>query len=369
MANATNYWEYLHLDELLSLQGGLEGDDDKLMPDELHFIIVHQVFELWFKLIIRELRMARDHLSVPQVPEEHIPLVFYHLGRVNAIARLLVEQFAVMETLTPQDFLDFRDKLMPASGFQSHQMRELEILLGLEPENRERLGPNDVVKALKIMSDESPMGTQHWSNTVGAAQREQSLRDALLEWLYRTPIQGSSPDDPGDDEVVMQFVRQYIDAQHAMLDEQSVRLQEVQHIETAESVARRFAQSKEQGEEFLFANDVAEQDRARVRRVRAGLLFIESYRELPLLAWPRLLIDAVVELEEQLVLFRTRHARMVERIIGRRIGTGGSSGVDYLDKTTKYRIFSELWTVRTILLPRHALPPLRGAGFYGFRAE
>ena len=117
---------------------------------------------------------------------------------------------------------------------------------------------------------------------------------------------------------------------------------------------------------FLFAEDVAEAERARVRRVRAGVLFIESYRELPLLAWPRLLIDSVVELEAQLVIFRSRHARMVERIIGRRVGTGGSSGVDYLDQTARYRVFSELWSVRTLLLAKEHLPPLERAEAYGF---
>ena len=101
-------------------------------------------------------------------------------------------------------------------------------------------------------------------------------------------------------------------------------------------------------------------------RDAVALLFIESYRELPLLAWPRTLVDMVVELEELMVLWRTRHARMVERVIGRRVGTGGSSGVDYLDQTTKIRVFTELWTVRTLLLPKPALPPLRDAGAYGF---
>ncbi len=79
-----------------------------------------------------------------------------------------------------------------------------------------------------------------------------------------------------------------------------------------------------------------------------------------------MLLDAIVEVEAALVLFRTRHARMVERVIGRRIGTGGSAGVEYLDRTTRYRIFTELWAVRTVLLPRADAPPLRGAGEYGF---
>src|SRR3982751_3504835 len=109
---------YLPVPALLSLPGGLERDESALAPDELHFIVVHQVYELWFKLCLRELRLARDHLATPKVPEETIALVVHHLGRVSKVFQLLVDQFVVMETLTPQDFLAFRDKLTPASGFQ-----------------------------------------------------------------------------------------------------------------------------------------------------------------------------------------------------------------------------------------------------------
>ena len=103
-------------------------------------------------------------------------------------------------------------------------------------------------------------------------------------------------------------------------------------------------------------------------RKRAGLLFIESYRELPLLAWPRKLIDAVVELEESMVKWRHSHARMVERIMGRRIGTGGTSGVDYLDATSEYRIFKDLWAVRTILVKPQKRPELVNSEFYGYNS-
>ena len=104
-------------------------------------------------------------------------------------------------------------------------------------------------------------------------------------------------------------------------------------------------------------------------RSRVGLLFIESYRELPLLSWPRVLIDSFVELEESILLFRNSHARMVERMIGRRMGTGGSSGVDYLDATLKYRIFVDLWTVRTILVRRDLLPDVIESEYYGFNLD
>ena len=161
------------------------------------------------------------------------------------------------------------------------------------------------------------------------------------------------------------FISDYLAAWEAHAAGQAARVLEAWGG-TAAAVHERFAKELEGTRSFLFAEDVAFEERPRTRRVRAGLLFIESYRELPLLAWPRLLVDAVVELEEELVLWRTRHARMVERTIGRRAGTGGSPGVEYLDRTAAYRIFTELWAVRTILLPREALPNLKNPGAYGF---
>ena len=121
---------------------------------------------------------------------------------------------------------------------------------------------------------------------------------------------------------------------------------------------------------FLEARDVPEDRRARMSRVRAAIVFIESYRELPLLAWPRVILDELVAFEQAFVIFRQRHARMVERVIGRRTGTGGSAGVDYLDQTAlRYRIFTDIWAVRTILVQRSRLPALEGAATYGFSAS
>jgi tryptophan 2,3-dioxygenase len=358
------YWDYLKLDRLLTLQGGLEGDEDQLMPDELHFIIVHQVYELWFKLILRELRVARNRLAAPTVPEESVPYVVHHLRRVTEILELAVQQWAVMETLTPQDFLAFRDKLLPASGFQSFQMREVEIVLGLSDADRPRYG--DVEPVAHILEKAAgSAGGELAVRRLQAARSEKSLRNVLHDWLYRTPIQGSGPDDPGDAGIVAEFLDQYLQAYLELQTQQEERLL-ANGIGNAESLRTRFEESAKQARRFLFCEDVAADVRDRSMRTRAGLLFIESYRQLPLLAWPRLLIDSVVEVEEQFVLWRNRHARMTERTIGRRIGTGGSSGVDYLDKAASGRIYPELWAVRTLLLPVHRLPALQRAEFYGF---
>jgi len=363
-SRAPSYWDYLQLDGLLNLQGGLEGDESQLSSDELHFIVVHQVYELWFKLVLRELRLGRDELAAPRVAEEIIPKVVHHLRRVNEIFKLGADQFRVMETLTPQDFLDFRDKLVPASGFQSFQMRELEILLGLKEESRVQISGMQPLDHIRKMAPGTPAGDLAWQR-IEAAENETTLRSALHDWLQRTPIQGSTPQDADDDRTVSQFLEEYLEAYSQAQDAQAARLVQF-GIGNVEAVRARFAGTVEAAREFLFAEDADEADRSRVRRIRAGILFVESYRELPLLAWPRLLIDTVVEMEELLVLWRNRHARMVERMVGRRVGTGGSPGVDYLDRTAAYRIFTELWTVRGLLLPRKALPKLRAADFYGF---
>ena len=357
------YWDYLRLDKLLDLQGGLDGDESQLMPDELHFIIVHQSYELWFKLALRSLRLARDHLAEPVVPEERIPHVVHHLRRVTEILRLGVEQFRVMETLTPIDFLDFRDKLVPSSGFQSFQMRELEILLGLEESQREAYGKTHPLDHIQRLAEDSPGGALAWGR-ICQARSELSLRKALHAWLYRTPIQGSSPDDAGDDQAVLAFVEEYLG-----LAEERRKVQLARAIEVGsgspEGLTERFDATSKSARTFLTGKSV----NPTTRRIRAAALFIESYRELPLLAWPRLLVDTVREVEEELVIWRHRHARMVERLIGRRVGTGGSSGVDYLDKTSYYRVFPELWAVRTMLSPRDTLPRLQNTEHYGFAQD
>jgi tryptophan 2,3-dioxygenase len=369
-----NYWDYLQMSTLLSLQGGLEGDEAALAPDELLFIVVHQAYELWFKQVLRELREAIHLLGLDRLDEDKVPYVVHHLRRVAQILRLAVEQFHVMETLTPQDFLSFRDKLVPASGFQSFQMRELEIRLGLGEDQRERYGETDALAHIKSLADSSPGGARAWS-AISAARADAAAGDTLLQtvedWLGRTPIEGSTPGSVDDDQVVDAFLSDYLTSLRAWQADQLRDLQRA-GLSKPEELERRFAASFEAAARFLSAEDLPEglspAQRAGRRRARAGLLFIESHRELPLLAWPRMLIDTVVEVEEQLVLWRNRHARMVERVIGRRVGTGGSSGVEYLDRTTSARVFGDLWNVRTLLMPRDRVPALRSRSYYEFQA-
>lgn len=357
-----NYWDYLRLPDLLKLQGGLENNENKMSEDELSFIVIHQVFELWFKLAIREITLATERMSQNKVDEELIPYVVHHLRRVNTILESAIKHFDLMETLTPQDFLVFRAKLGTASGFQSFQLRQLEVLLGLDEAQRNKYGHGNPLKYIYKTAESSDSGSQIQSNLDKSLQSV-TLRDAIHKWLQRTPIDGSSPSDQKDADNVRHFIENYLSKLQKMNDEQISKFGDSSELE---AIKQRFDASFQASKSFIMASDIAEGDRTRVSRIRTAILFIESYRELPLLSWPRVLIDTVVQLEELFVTFRFRHARMVERIIGRRVGTGGSSGVDYLDETTKYRVFPELWEVRTILVPKENLPELKNSQFYQF---
>lgn len=349
-----SYADYLQLHELLELQ----GDDRNINSDEMHFIIVHQTFELWFKQVIRELSEARNILGGDHVPEDDIPRAVDHLGRTTEIFRLMANQWTVLETLTPQGFLAFRDGLGSASGFESFQMREFEILLGLD--NDDRIGGMDPLSSFRRMAE----GDERSATILARledAMSQPSLYESMMNWVERTPIMGSSYGSKGDAENVRAYIETHLEAHRAVCEEAAERSAGWGAGDPSK-MAARMAAAHDGAISFLMPE-------GEVSRARAGLLFIESYRELPLLTWPRTLIDAIVELEESMVKWRHSHARMVERIMGRRIGTGGTSGVDYLDATSQYRIFKDLWGVRTILVKPEKRPALKNAEFYGYTAE
>lgn len=367
----TVYWEYLRLQELLSLQGGLAGEGpeaaEELENDEVLFITVHQVFELWFQVVLRELRSARNLFTGPVVAEQELSGATDRLRRIATIFRTGVKHFEVVESIGTREYLQFRRKLMPASGFQSDQLRRIEILFGLEESERIPLGaPGSHLSALQGEGGES---TPAFERVQAQLADTPTLKEAIESWLLRTPIGGVHFDDPKADERLDEFVNGYL-AAHAG---------EVQNDEDhAVKVFSRSADrshvhalyAKETAGVRAFLNPGEDEGGARRRRVRAAMLFIETHRELPLLAWPREILAGLIEVEQAFLVFRQRHARMVERVIGRRTGTGGSAGVDYLDKTAlEYRIFRDLWAIRTLMVQPEAAPPLQNPAFYGFRSD
>jgi tryptophan 2,3-dioxygenase len=366
----TAYWDYIKVEELLALQGGLEPTDEQLSNDEVMFITIHQIDELWFKLVLRELVAVRNLFAQPVVPEQSLAAAVRGIRRMQEVLVHLASHFTLMETMTTRDYLNFRDKLGSASGFQSGQLREIEILLGLPDSERLPLGAsNGDANYLEALRGADGLPSSAYHRVQMRLADKPSLREAIREWLYRTPIQGSMPGQPEDARAVAAFVDDYC-AMHEKVTRGALAAAVAAAPEGTdrERLSVRYDKEIETTRSFLRAEDVAEAgERERVSRIRAALVFIESYRELPLLAWPREVIDAIVAFEQSFVVFRQRHARMVERVIGRRIGTGGSSGVDYLDATAlKYRVFREVWAVRTLLLRKDELPPLQHPESYGF---
>ena len=354
-ANRMTYSGYLRLDELLQLQSGPEGHSPEPSNDELHFIITHQAFELWFKQVRAELDAVHGYLVQESVEEVQLPQMVHHLERVIEIFRLLSNQWKVMETLSPQGFLAFRGRLGTSSGFESWQMRAMEMRLGLKQESR--VSDMDPMSHMKKLHMEGKISDEAYE-TLDAISMEPTIEELITSWLSRTPINGSIPTEDGDEKTV----DAYVDAHLATMKSHSDRV--VEHMVSighgsVDKLKPRMDANLASARSFL-------KPEGETNRARAGLLFIESYPELPLLSWPRRFIDTVVQLEQSMLLFRQTHARMVERMIGRRMGTGGSSGVDYLDKTATYRIFTDLWAVRTVLLPRHSLDDLVESDYYGF---
>ena len=224
--------------------------------DELLFIAIHQVFELWFKVIVFELGSIRDALFAADVHAAR-----HYLQRLHAIQRVLIEQVEVLETMSPQDFLEFRTHLAPASGFQSVQFREIEFLSGAKDAG--------YVRRLDLADDERAR--------LEARLDEPSLWDAFC----------------------------------ALLEARGLRM-------PAEDEAARRASL------LTMARDPGHLD-----------LFYLS--------------ESLLTYDELFALWRQRHVLMVERQIGSKTGTGGSTGASYLRTTLDKRFYPELWELRSYL--------------------
>lgn len=366
----TSYWDYIRVEQLLALQSGIAAHENEISDDEVRFIVIHQIDELWLKLVLRELTTARNLFAKKPVPEEALAGAVQSLRRITICLDLAAQHFKLMETMRTQDYLTFRDKLNPASGFQSAQLREIEILMGLPDEDRIPLGNEASYMQALRSHDGSP------SPALLRVERRKAdaptLKAAVDAWLHRTPIDGSFPGDPGDEVAIARFVERFLAGHERLYQRALDHAVAVQALtKTDEERLRARYKGQFQGAvRHLGAEDVPTEQRAFVRRLRAAILFVDSNRTLPLLSWPGQIIDGLIEAEQSMLVFRQRHARMVERVIGRRVGTGGSDGVAYLDQTAlKYRVFTEIWAARTLLLPPDLSPPVADRTWYGLTHE
>ncbi|HZV70413.1 MAG TPA: tryptophan 2,3-dioxygenase family protein [Saprospiraceae bacterium] len=342
-----HYHSYLQLDKLLDAQHPRSAQvEESVAHDEMLFIIMHQVYELWFKQIIHELESISLMFEDNLMDEKEILKAVTRLERIIEIQKLLIEQINVMETLTAMDFLDFRQYLFPASGFQSLQFRIIENLLGLKQE--QRLQYNNMSYDV-VFSDEQ-------KKVLNRSIENKSLLTHVIEWLDRTPFLEFSK---------FSFLEAYKIAVERMVqkDKDAINASDILSEETKKLRLTMV------GDTTTYFNAVFDPDQFEEMRSRGEVkfsykamlaaLFIFLYRDEPILQQPYRLLSRLMDIEEMLTNWRSRHSQMVLRMIGRKTGTGGSSGHQYLKNTAQqHTIFTDLYQVATLLIPRSELPPL-----------
>lgn len=352
-----HYHQYLGIDELLKLQSTRSAAVGNPAHDEMLFIIMHQVYELWFKQILHELDSICVMFREQKVDAESMNMVLLRLKRISEILELMIKQIFVMETLTPLDFLDFRDYLFPASGFQSMQFRMIESTLGLREEDRLTYHG----KSYKIVFNEEQQAR------LTAIETNGSLFELVEQWLERTPFLQFKDFD---------FLTAYKAAVDRMIKKEQQAISETPFLSDKMKAMRlkMLGDSNSYFKHVLSEEEhlnMIERGEARLSyRATIAALLINLYREKPILNIPFNILMELANIDELLTNWRYRHAQMVMRMIGNKVGTGGSSGHDYLAKTAeKHKIFKDLHGISSLLIPRSELPDLpedlnQSLGFY-----
>ncbi|MEL7473888.1 MAG: tryptophan 2,3-dioxygenase family protein [Planctomycetota bacterium] len=261
------YARYLRLDRILDAQS---PRSDPPHHDELLFIIQHQTSELWFKLMIHEFRSAMTHVAT-----DHVEPCFKILARIKHILSQLTQQWNVLATLTPSEYLEFRHVLGGASGLQSAQYRQMEFLLG-----------NKDARVLEFFQHDPPVHAE-----LQETLQRPSLYDEFLRFLARLGLK--------------------------------------------------------------VPPSALERDVTQAYRADEGVRAVfKTIYEAPKRHWDAYeMCEKLVDLDEQIALWRFRHLKVVARIIGFKSGTGGSTGVPFLRQMIDHVFFPELWDVRTELEP------------------
>lgn len=335
------YGDYLGLDKILSAQNPESEKQGVDAHDEMLFIIIHQTYELWFKQLMHELDSILVIFTESQINDNSPAMqqATHRLGRMAEIWKLLVSQVKVLETMTPMDFLDFRDLLTPASGFQSYQFRIFEARMGLKMKQRHQQSHY-----------RSQLRDEHLEQ-IHAHEKKASLFSCVEAWLERWPFWkldywkefAQDSQEPKNEEQLHPFWRNY-------------RTRYAQSLRSEE----RKAISMPDFDSLFFGEEEQEQRTTRLSaKASRTALFIMLYRSYPLLQQPFQLLNYLLEIDELMATWRYRHMIMVRRMIGMRSGTGGSSGANYLQGAMQsHHVFADLASLSTYLLPRKELPNL-----------
>ncbi len=355
--SSVHYHDYLELDKLLDAQHPRSGDEEsQAAHDEMLFIVVHQVYELWFKQIIHELKSFNTLFTENYVEENNLGIAISRLERIIEIQNLLIQQIKVMETLSPLDFLDFREYLFPASGFQSFQFREVEVLLGLKERNRTTYNGKSYQEEFQ----------QKQVNQLDEFEQH-SLFEVIESWLERTPFlqfKGFNFLEKYQESVKYMIHKEQEQIALSPFLEEEQKKQRLEMLGNTETFYKMILNPD-------YHNELRKEGKVRMSyQATLAALLINLYRDEPLLHQPYKLLLRLSEIDESFSTWRYRHAQMVLRMLGNKIGTGGSSGYDYLMQTVlNNHMFKDLHNVSTMMIPRSELPKLpkelkRELGFY-----
>ncbi len=341
-----HYQNYLKLKELLGSQELRSAQLGEEAHEEMLFIIVHQVYELWFKQIIHELHSVIEFFEDNEVIESSLSVAIGRLNRVESILKLMVQQIGIMETMTPLDFLDFRNYLFPASGFQSFQFRQMESLLGLPEKQRITYHGQ---KYSSVFDEEK-------QKSLDEIYAKGTLLDKVNSWLERTPFLTLDGFD---------FLKEYSNSLKNMLEKETNAIMSSEYLTDKEKKMRsEMVGSTDSYFRSILKeethNTLMKEGKKRLSyKATVAALFINLYRDEPILQLPFQFITCLMDIDNQVTTWRYRHAQMVLRMIGNKIGTGGSSGHEYLSKTAdKHEIFTDFHGISSLLIPRSELPTL-----------
>lgn len=333
-----HYSDYLQLEKILDAQFPESVKHNSPAHDEALFIIIHQTYELWFKQILHELDSVLVIIQKPSINDnsQELQTVVHRLSRVVTIVKVLVHQIDIMETMTPTDFLDFRDMLRPASGFQSWQFKIIEAKLGLRFENRH--GKDYYISQLR----------SEQIDIIKKAENEKSLIQLLNSWLERMPFF-----DQEDN------WKNFKPVYNSNADSSPLPVFWKEYKQIYVSGLAEAEKNNQQYFDLVFEDDNGNGERQLSPKACRAALFIMLYRGYPIVHLPFQLLNNLLEIDEQLSTWRYRHMNMVQRMIGTRIGTGGSTGKDYLRSALdKHYVFKEIAQLTSFLIERRRLPQL-----------
>ncbi len=343
---AMYYNDYLHLDKILEAQNpesAKEGNEPA--HDEMLFIIIHQAYELWFKQILFELDFVLHVFSKEKIDDnsEDLNLVRHRMSRIIKILELITQQITLLDTMTPLDFLEFRNLLIPASGFQSVQFRLIEARLGLQMDNRfnkdyyKRTNEGGFDKADFDKIDEN--------------EKSINLLSLINNWLERIPF--------FENGLWKIYQNQFpvADSMHPFWsDYRNIYKNGLNEREANKIIDFDFVFFENKNN--LPDDKLPAKPTLSPSAMRAAL-FIMLYRDFPVFQTSYQILDALVEIDHQMSNWRHKHLDMVRRMIGMRMGTGNTSGGGYLEGALhKHYIFKDISGLSTYLIERKKLPKL-----------